>query len=181
MGFWVKSAGVGTVIAAFTLPLGIVHSRDDTAEAVWLAAHNAERAEFGSRPLEWNGELAQDARRWARKLAREGRIRHAPIDAREGQGENLWMGTRGYFRPEQMIDSFASEKRHFRSGTFPQVSSTGNWADVGHYTQIVWRDTRKVGCALEQGRQFDVLVCRYWPAGNVIGTRIAPQAQLASR
>lgn len=167
--------------AAFAASVGAAQPRQGSAETVWLNAHNAERAQFGAAPLEWDPGLADEARGWARKLAREGRIRHAPHDARKGRGENLWLGTRGYFRPHDMIASFASEKKHFRPGVFPQVSTTGNWADVGHYTQIVWRDTRKVGCALEQGRRFDVLVCRYWPAGNVIGTPIAPKPQLAKR
>ncbi len=181
MRFAAKSLALALVASVLAAPLSMAQSQSGSAEAEWLAAHNAERAQFGTAPLEWDRELAGEARDWARKLASEGTIRHASREDRKGRGENLWMGTRGYFRPQQMIASFASEKRHFRAGTFPQVSTTGKWADVGHYTQIVWRDTRKVGCALEQGRQFDVLVCRYWPAGNVIGTRIAPQSQLARR
>lgn len=181
MGFWAKSLATILGVGALALPLGVAHSRVETAQSVWLDAHNAERAEFGSAPLEWDSGLASQARVWAQKLAREGRIRHASYEARNGRGENLWMGTRGYFRPAQMIASFASEKRYFRAGTFPNVSTTGRWSDVGHYTQIVWRDTRKVGCALEQGRQFDVLVCRYWPAGNIAGKPIAPKPQFAKR
>ena len=169
------------VTAAFIASVSTAHSRQESAENVWLSSHNAERAQFGTTPLEWDPGLAAEARNWARKLAREGTIRHAPQEVRNGQGENLWMGTSGYFRPHDMIASFASEKQHFRPGVFPEVSTTGNWADVGHYTQIVWRDTRKVGCALEQGRRFDVLVCRYWPAGNVIGTPIVPKPRIAKR
>ncbi|MFD2429036.1 CAP domain-containing protein [Sphingobium scionense] len=43
------------------------------------------------------------------------------------------------------------------------------WQDVAHYTQIIWRGTRSVGCALAEGRSFDYLVCRYYPAGNMFG------------
>ncbi len=181
MRFAAKSLATAIAVTAFAAPIGVVQSQSGSAETVWLNAHNAERAQFGTAPLQWDPGLAEEARGWARTLAREGTIRHAPFDRRKGRGENLWMGTRGYFRPDQMIASFASEKQHFRAGTFPEVSTTGNWADVGHYTQIVWRDTRKVGCALEQGLQFDVLVCRYWPAGNVVGAPVAPQPQLARR
>lgn len=91
------------------------------------------------------------------------------------------MGTAGYFTPQQMIAHFAAEKQHFRAGDFPQVSRTGNWADVGHYTQIVWATTREVGCATARGARFDVLVCRYWPAGNLMGARIAPRDNIARR
>lgn len=181
MDYRTKFLSVAAAGAVFVASTGFAQDRETSREAIWLQAHNTERAQFGAPALEWNNELANEAQGWADQLAREGRMRHAPINARKGRGENLWMGTRGHFAPHQMIDSFLSEKQYFRAGTFPQVSRTGNWADVGHYTQIVWRDTREVGCAISQGRHWDVLVCRYWPAGNVIGTRIAPQMQLSRR
>jgi hypothetical protein len=174
-------AGLGTVVAAAAAQAEYPAAQEPSAKAVWLKAHNAERAEFGVAPLRWNPALAADAKGWADVLARGNTLRHSPQSVRAGQGENLWMGTRGYYAPEQMLAAFAEEKQYFRSGTFPQVSRTGNWADVGHYTQIVWAETREVGCALSSGQHFDVLVCRYWPAGNVIGTRIAPRVEIAQR
>lgn len=153
----------------------------EPAERAWLDAHNRERAQFGSAPLRWNAQLADDARIWAELLARENAMHHSPIGRRGGAGENLWMGTAGRFGPGEMIASFASEKAFFTPGTFPRVSTTGNWADVGHYTQIVWAETRELGCASARGSRFEVLVCRYWPAGNVIGTRIIPQRPMALR
>ena len=82
------------------------------------------------------------------------------------------MGTRGGFTLEQMVGNWASEKRWFRPGVFPDVSTTGNWSQVGHYSQIVWPATTRVGCGLARGRGRDVLVCRYAPAGNVDGRRV---------
>ena len=79
------------------------------------------------------------------------------------------MGTAGAFSPEEMIGSWAGEKRLFRPGIFSDVSRNGHWADVAHYTQMIWRDTREVGCALHQGRANDILICRYGPPGNVLG------------
>jgi hypothetical protein len=79
------------------------------------------------------------------------------------------MGSAGYFSAEDMIGGFVSERDKFRAGTFPRVSRTGNWADVGHYTQLIWPTTREVGCAVAKGQGNDVLVCRYAPAGNVYG------------
>jgi hypothetical protein len=43
---------------------------------------------------------------------------------------------------------------------------------VGHYTQLIWPTTREVGCAVAKGQGNDVLVCRYAPAGNVLGEKI---------
>lgn len=41
---------------------------------------------------------------------------------------------------------------------------------TGHFTQLVWRDTRGVGCAAKEcGAGGWLVVCEYWPAGNVEG------------
>lgn len=154
---------------------------DVDRDQVLLEAHNDERAEFGAAPLRWNARLAREAHRWAERLASEEVLRHSSADERGGSGENLWMGTAGHYDAVQMMNYFSNEKRYFRSGAFPNVSSTGDWADVGHYTQIVWAETREVGCSTVRGARFDVLVCRYWPGGNVMGTRLAPRARLSQR
>lgn len=139
---------------------------------IWLNAHNRERAAFGSRPLVWDASLAAQARAYASELAQLGRLQHAPKARRPGQGENLWMGSRGAYVPEAMVASWASERRWFRHGIFPAVSTTGRWSDVGHYTQIVWPRTSRLGCGMASSARWDVLVCRYSPPGNQDGTRI---------
>ena len=137
-----------------------------------LAAHNAERAAVRIRPLLWDARLAAGAASYAHQLASTGAFGHSDRRARPGIGENLWMGTRGAFTLERMIGNWASEKRMFVPGVFPNVSRTRNWADVAHYTQIVWPTTTHVGCGLGSARGRDVLVCRYAPAGNIDGRRV---------
>ena len=134
-----------------------------------LVVHNAERARLDLPPLVWNASLASDAGDYAKVLLARGTLQHASAQNRKGDGENLWMGTAGAWNADAMIAMFLEERRYFRAATFPDVSLTGNWSDVGHYSQIVWRDTREVGCALDTGNGKDVLVCRYNPAGNVPG------------
>ena len=83
------------------------------------------------------------------------------------------MGTTGFFSLTQMVDSWGQEERYFQNGTFPDVSNTGNWFDVGHYSQMVWRGTTRVGCAGVTGSDgYYRLVCRYSPPGNVIGQQV---------
>ena len=135
-----------------------------------LIAHNLERDRVGVPRLAWSAKLAAQAQDWADQLARANRFEHAAD--RSGAGENLWMGSAGSYSAEQMIGGFVEEVRYFRSGRFPNVSSTGSWSDVGHYTQLIWRGTQQVGCAVGQGRANDILVCRYWPAGNVMGEAV---------
>lgn len=134
-----------------------------------LAAHNRERSALGVAPLRWDPALVSAAQGWAAHLSASGRFEHAPDGAGEPQGENLWAGTRGAYGLEAMVDGWVREKRFFRQGTFPHNSTTGRVEDVGHYTQLVWRETRQVGCALAHGTAEDVLVCRYSEAGNYVG------------
>lgn len=137
-----------------------------------LAMHNRERAAVGAPPLAWDESLAAAAAGYGPALARLGRLEHAPAAARPGQGENLWMGTANAYRLEEMFGGWAAEKSMFRPGTFPDVSTSGRWQDVAHYTQIVWRPTQRVGCAIHSDARWDYLICRYAPAGNVAGARV---------
>lgn len=142
------------------------------AGGVLLTLHNVERRRVGVPTLTWDPSLAQGAQVYANELARLNLLRHSPKVVRPGIGENLWMGTRDYFRPDNMVGAWTSERAMFRPASFPAVSSTGNWADVGHYTQMIWRGTERVGCAIAKSASADVLVCRYWPSGNVNGQRV---------
>lgn len=139
-------------------------------EAVILAMHNEERAAVGVPPMRWDRRLAEDAQRWAEQVAREGVLRHsAAIDGKSG--ENLWLGTGEVHDSRAMVNDWASERRYYRPGRFPHVSATGDWGDVAHYTQMVWIDTRRVGCGIANGERHTVLVCRYREPGNIIGRR----------
>jgi len=168
-------AALGVVLAMGAAECTAAASRMVAAPLSWrvLASHNAERARWRVPAMNWDPGLAAAAAVYAAQLAATGRWGHSPRAARPGQGENLWMGTRGYFTPEQMVGGWLSEGRFFRAGVFPMVSRTGNWSDVGHYSQVIWRGTTKVGCAIRSSRSNDYLVCRYSPHGNVDGRNVA--------
>jgi hypothetical protein len=139
-----------------------------------LDAQNAQRAAMHVPPLAWNVALANDARQWASELAATGRFEHSPDNpGQEPQGENLWAGTPRAFSPEAMVALWSAERRDYRPGVFPNNSRSGDVENVGHYTQMIWRSTRQVGCATAVGRNEEVLVCRYSQAGNVYGERPA--------
>ena len=135
-----------------------------------LDGHRAARAEVGLPPLVWDDRLAASALAYAQEMARTGRFQHAeqPMGPTR-QGENLWTGTRRAYTYQEMVGHWVAEGRYYRPLPVPQSSSTGEFGDVGHYTQIVWRDTREVGCAEASNRSDDYIVCRYLPAGNVVG------------
>jgi hypothetical protein len=165
-----KGLGKVALVAAMPMLLGATDLTSNLQARV-LAAHNRERQALGVEPLYWNPTLAASARQWADHLSATQRFEHAPERPVDPEGENLWAGTRGYYAIEAMVDGWVREKRYFRPGTFPFNSTTGRVADVGHYTQLVWRQTRQVGCAVATGAREDVLVCRYAEAGNYLGER----------
>lgn len=143
---------------------------DELLRKTMLDAHNAARAAVGVAPLAWDDRLAADAAAYAATLAREDRFEHASQpEGPEREGENLWMGTRDAYALHEMADDWISERRFYRPAPTPDFSTTGNWSDVAHYTQIVWRSAAAVGCALASNKTNDILVCRYAPAGNVVG------------
>jgi hypothetical protein len=131
-----------------------------------LTAHNEARAEVGAPPLQWDPTLAVAAASYGLALSRLGRLVHSPRKGREAQRENLWMGQQGRFGPEEMVASWTNEKRLFQPGAFPNVSRTGSWSDVAHYTQMIWKSTTHVGCAIYRDGAWDYLICRYSPPGN---------------
>lgn len=141
---------------------------DGLLRRVMLARHNAARGAVGVPPLAWDDALAADARDYAEQMARSGRFVHADQHA---QGENLFTGTRGAYSYAEMIDLWTAERRDFVNAPTPGFSRTGRAGDVAHYTQIVWRGSRDVGCALASNARDDFLVCRYTPAGNIVGQR----------
>jgi len=147
---------------------GILGAQDPMIAEI-LNAHNKYRSELNIPALRWSDNLAKNAKAWTDRLASEKKMYHS---SRTGEGENLWMGDAGHYSFTKMVDSWGREKKYYKDGTFPDVSTSGSWADVGHYTQIIWRDTTEVGCAKSTGGGKDYFACRYSPPGNYMGQKV---------
>jgi Cysteine-rich secretory protein family len=145
--------------------------RDQPFIESMLKEHNIYRSELQLPALEWSASLASDALVWGRKLVKENKGQHDPQARILKEGENLWWGTADAFTYAQMIDAWASEKKDFVYANFPDCKARRS-AVVGHYTQMIWRNTRSVGCALVGNGQTDFLICRYGPPGNVEGEKV---------
>lgn len=128
-----------------------------------VAAHNKWRKELNLPPLEWSNELAEVAQKWANKLKRQGcKMKHST----SSYGENLYWSSGMNTTPEDVVDSWASEKKYFN---FKKKKCNGAWYKCGHYTQVIWKNTKKVGCAMVKCGNQQVWVCNYDPAGNYTG------------
>lgn len=142
-----------------------------------LAAHNHERALVGAPPLQWDATLAAHAASYGPVLASMRRLAHSPREGRPGERENLAMASHGTLDVEQLVELWSREKRLLQPGLFPAVSRTGEWEDVAHYTQMVWPTTTRVGCAV-YAADWDYLVCRYSPPGNIDGKPVIATASV---
>ena len=139
-----------------------------------VAAHNAVRAQVGVGPLVWDDQLAAIAAAWAARCvdneAPRGLIDHN-ANRSNGYptyvGENIY-GSGGQASGTDAVALWAAEKAHYHHDT----NSCDAGQICGHYTQVVWRNTAKVGCALHDcaGLQFgSSVVCNYGPGGNIGG------------
>jgi hypothetical protein len=156
-------------LAAVSLALPAhAQGRMDRFAARILATHNEERARLGIAPLQWSPALEANAAQWAAHLATLNVLEHDY--SLEVEGENLWRGSKDAYTPEDMVTLWIDERAAFRNNVFPDVSVSGQWEDVGHYTQVIWRSTAMVGCAVTvAGGEDEVLVCRYMEGGNILG------------
>jgi uncharacterized protein YkwD len=119
-----------------------------------LAIHNRERAAVGVPPLVWSDSLAAGAKDWAEHLATLNQMVHSTDMS---YGENLAGRTHGGDTTAPMVESWVAEKKNWHGGNLTEE----NFKQVGHYTQMVWRNAKQVGCGQATGSVNDYLVCRY--------------------
>lgn len=143
-----------------------------------IAAHNKWRAAAGvAEKLSYSPALAASAQVWADNLKHTNhcRMRHS-----HGQyGENLyWASALSWSNgsielqkvsPNQVVDDWGNEKTDYDYAH----NDCKPGKICGHYTQVVWRTTTAVGCAVAvcEDTQEQVWVCQYQPAGNWEGRK----------
>lgn len=127
-----------------------------------LNAHNAVRRSVGVPPLGWSEELERSAQRWARDLISTGEFSHS---RNQQYGQNLFEISGASAAPSEVVANWAAERKNYD----PRTNTCSS--RCGHYTQIVWRDTKLLGCAVARNRTREVWVCDYEPPGNFIGER----------
>jgi uncharacterized protein YkwD len=139
-----------------------------------LAVHNSERAAVGVPPLVWNDTLAAGAKAWAENLAATGKFEHSTCcGAFRDYGENLagFDPSQGVSAPGGGLMLWVAEKNNYHGGPItPDIPANQT---IGHYTQMVWRNTTSVGCGAGSGSKlpYSILVCRYYPPGNIFGQK----------
>lgn len=177
----------------------------DRERDAFLQAHNQARAEVGVTPVFWSEEIAQFALDWIQenqKLYTEcvtkkelPELKHRPQEGKFQQryGENLacWGGS-GEVETvaKRAVALWLEEKADFdklnKENNYQVGDENGKKDEndhpvvVGHYTQIVWKNTARIGAAKWQVsctdadgkiRVYVVIVCNYDPYGNIVGAK----------
>ncbi|OAY78572.1 Pathogenesis-related protein PR-1 [Ananas comosus] len=130
----------------------------------FLMAHNRIRALVGATPLRWDQHLARYARRWSDQLRSNCTMEHS----RGPYGENLFWGTGWDWKATDVVLNWAEEHAFYN----PANNSCLPGQVCGHFTQIVWNNTERVGCArVECAGGGVIITCNYDPPGNWVGER----------
>lgn len=138
-----------------------------TRDRQWLQAHNSRRQKYnggkGYVPLKWSKTLAADAKSYAERLGnncRNGGLTHARgIPYGENLAKNWGSGSGGNLpTPDSILRRWVENEV---GKSYPQN---------GHFTQVVWRSTRYVGCGesvrTSGSTRCRIQVCRYARPGN---------------
>ncbi|XP_038719539.1 pathogenesis-related protein 1C-like [Tripterygium wilfordii] len=133
----------------------------------FLTAHNEIRSRFQVPPLKWDRKLARQARRWANLRAATDCDVHNHSGS--GYGENQFWGFLDHWTPTKAVQNWASEYDFYDI----KSNQCNPNQKCGHFTQIVWRTTERIGCArveckCSKGGWF--VVCEYDPPGNYISS-----------
>ncbi|XP_041655015.1 peptidase inhibitor 16-like [Cheilinus undulatus] len=130
-------------------------------------------------PLKWDPSLKLIAEGYAAKCI----WNHNP--ELEETGENLYASTKVLDLHEALEEWFLEHLSYdFNNNSCDEDKM------CGHYTQMVWADTHRVGCAVHlcndmEGLNWEMpthfLVCNYYPAGNYEGERPYVEGDWCSR
>ncbi|CUM53323.1 uncharacterized protein AC631_00548 [Debaryomyces fabryi] len=126
---------------------------EDFAKAI-LKAHNEKRADHNVDALSWDSQVYKYAQDYADQYDCSGTLTHSGGE----YGENLALG---YNTAEKAVNAWYEEGNDY------DYSSSSSF---DHFTQIIWKDTTKLGCAYKDcSSAGKYIVCSYDPAGNVVG------------
>ncbi|XP_076868031.1 GLI pathogenesis-related 2 [Brachyhypopomus gauderio] len=135
-------------------------STDKSFEAEFLQTHNTYRSQHGAPPLTMNQTLCRSAQSWAEHLLSIRTLKHSD----GSYGENVYYSSSSVPKKltgHEAVDSWYSEIKDYR------FNRPGFTSGTGHFTQVVWKDTRELGVGVATNGTMTFVVGQYLPAGNI--------------
>ncbi|XP_034272268.1 Golgi-associated plant pathogenesis-related protein 1 isoform X1 [Pantherophis guttatus] len=129
-----------------------------------LRAHNDYRKKHGVPSLKLCKKLNREAQQYSEALASTRILKHSPESSSGKCGENLAWASYDQSGSE-VADRWYSEIKNYN------FQSPGFSSGTGHFTAMVWKNTKKMGvgkAAASDGSTF--VVARYEPAGNIVNS-----------
>ncbi|KAL6633412.1 hypothetical protein ACP70R_026083 [Stipagrostis hirtigluma subsp. patula] len=156
VGVFLLSSSPGSAAASRRL-LQTSEAQDYTVSQAHLRACN------NLRPLKWSDTLAEQAAQWAQQY------KDNCAAASPAPGINVFLGyAGGSWLPSDAVAAWASEKDYYDFLS----NSCAQGKQCGHFTQLVWKDTKEVGCAtMDCASGEKLMTCHYSPRGNVEGQK----------
>jgi len=154
-----------------TVPFYTGSNLNSTTAQEFLNHHNTARSEVGVNPLDWDTHLANYAQNWANYLSYYNycTMKHSSCRDNEGRslGENLYWGSDGnFYKPLDASIGWLTEQKDYLYQPFGQPTNQ----PIGHYTQMIWKNTKKMGVGIAHCSNGGLLVvANYYPAGNWVG------------
>lgn len=139
---------------------------DENINDTVLHLHNDTRKELGIPELVLDATLNKQAQAWANQLAINNSLSHSH---NSGVGENVACGTPVNRKPELLYHQWLKEGEFYSHDAYPASLPKGH--TIGHYTQIIWDKTTKLGVGYACNDKQTFMVCQYLPAGNIKGQR----------
>lgn len=128
-----------------------------------LEAHNYYRRKHHAPPLTLNKDLCKIAQGYAQKLLATKSFEHSKNKYKGNNiGENLYWCTGKEATGEMATTDWYNEiKMHNFKKEFQH--------DTGHFTQVIWKDTKEVGFGVANKGNTYYVVANYYPPGNIKG------------
>ncbi|XP_048876872.1 uncharacterized protein LOC125746656 [Brienomyrus brachyistius] len=130
-------------------------------EQEFLEAHNAYRQDHGAPPLTLSRELCVSAQSWADHLLAIQMLKHNP---QSDKGENIFCMQSS--SPMKILGKQPVEKWYNEIKDY-DFSRPGFTPNTGHFTQVVWKDTKELGVGIATDGTTIFVVGQYLPPGNM--------------
>ena len=141
--------------------MGCLCPEDNLGQEI-LEIHNKKRLLHNSPHLKINSDLSKLAKESANKISRKETFTK---NIYNGQylGENVYIYKGITLEAENICNEWYNEIQNYDKSLNKYQKNTG------HFTQMIWKETKEIGCGYKRNEGIYYVVVYYYPAGNTLG------------